>query len=138
MEKYKGVIDIKCGLELEYFPKYNSYYEWLNGKAGLDGIILGQHMYSMPDGRYRFSLTPEELLLSEADGLAELEVLGILSGYFKVVAHPDRCFRRQTLWTEKAERLSKDIIKAAVDHNIPLEKNISSIRVTERYNLHHF
>jgi histidinol-phosphatase (PHP family) len=132
-EKYEGIIDVKCGLEIEYFPMYDSYYEELLVMDNLDGIILGQHMYALGDGRYSFSLQAEELDEYEAEGLAEAVISGINKNYFKVVAHPDRCFRRKAIWTKHMEFLGKQIIEAALKHDIPLERNISSMRVKHHY-----
>ena len=131
--KYDGIIDVKCGLELEYFKKYDSYYEELLGMKDFDGIILGQHMFELEDGEYSFTYLEEELELYEAEGLVESVVEGINKNYFKVIAHPDRCFRWRKEWTEQEEKLAKSIIDAALEHNVPLERNISSMRVKHHY-----
>jgi Histidinol phosphatase and related hydrolases of the PHP family len=131
--KYDGIIEVKYGLEMEYFSEYDTYYEELLAMDGLDGIILGQHMYALGEGRYSFSMQAEELDKYEAEGLAEAVISGINKNYFTVVAHPDRCFRRKTVWTKQEEMLGKQIIEAALKHDIPLERNISSMRVKHHY-----
>lgn len=137
-KKYEEEIEVICGLEIEYFKNYDSYYEELLSKKGLDLLILGQHFYSISNSLYSFKLSKEELVVYEADGLVEAILAGIESGYFKVVAHPDRSFREKSVWTEHEEDLAKSIINTALEYNILLEKNVSSIRVTERFDKHHY
>lgn len=123
-EKYQGKITIRTGLEIEYFPTYHSFYELLREEKKLDTLVLGQHIYLCSDGRYSFEKQDKAEELKE---LAEATVKGIETGYFDVVAHPDRIFRRKHVWTEEMQMYSKDIINAAVEKNIPLEVNYASL-----------
>lgn len=123
-EKYCENIEVNIGLEVEYLPKYRSYYEELAEQVEL--LILGQHFYQIAEDKYSFSLNIEERM-EEAYGLGEAMVEGMHTGLFKVVAHPDRIFRRKHEWTREVEEISKNIIEAAVSENLILEQNLASI-----------
>ena len=43
--RYKNILDIRIGLEIEFFPKDIPYYYKLLNKYGIDYIILGQHYF---------------------------------------------------------------------------------------------
>lgn len=126
--KYKSDIKIYVGLEIEYFPKYDrlGYYYELIGRPGIDFLMLGQHMAEDPIGRYTFSWDEQALDLYGFRTLADAEIRGIDTGYFRVCAHPDRVFRRCKTWYRDMDILSEQIAKAAEEHEVILEHNISS------------
>lgn len=103
-EKYKKQIKVWVGLEIEYFYSFDhmddgeSYYKQLKSMEGLDFLMLGQHMYEVSPGYYSFSLEKEEIKRLEAPGMGQSIIAGIATGYFDVVAHPDRTFRRRKVW----------------------------------------
>ena len=51
---------------------------------------------------------------------------GIKSGYFNVVAHPERIFHNG--WNAQYEDISKQMIRMAQSYNVWLEKNLSAYR----------
>ena len=128
-EEYASVIDIQIGLEAEYLPSFHKYYEELKNTKGLDLLVLGQHMYEHEDGSWSFS---DKDMSNEYIGLCDAIIEGIKTGYFDVVAHPDRSFRRCKEWTMDMERLSGEMIREAMLNNVLLEKNYSSMR-NEKY-----
>lgn len=75
--------------------------------------MIGQHFYECIDGRYSFSLGAEALLQDEAEKLCNAMIEGMLSGYFQVVAHPDRMFRKCEKCNATMEKLSCDLIHVA-------------------------
>lgn len=88
-EKYKGIIDIKFGFELEYYPSlFEQEIEYLKGFE-YDYLILGQHF---TDNEYE---DYAKYSGSETDSIAVLDkyisqaILGAKSGYFSYLAHPD-------------------------------------------------
>lgn len=52
---------------------------------------------------------------------------GMQTGYFSVVAHPGRCFRRCKEWTKEMEIVSKSIISTAQRHGVVLEETWKQI-----------
>ena len=123
--KYEKFIDVQIGLETEFLPSFRTYYEKLVEMDGLDLLILGQHFYEVEPDVYSFSMEDKH---NEYIGLAKATLQGINSGYFSVVAHPDRIFRRKTGWDDTMAGISKEIIDEAKEVGIPLEINVSSIR----------
>lgn len=126
---YEDLIDVKIGLEIEYLPSFLSYYESLKNNLDIDCLLLGQHHYELKDGTWSFQYDLKNLHI----GLMKAQIEGIRSGYFDVIAHPDRCLMYGNGWTSEVEALSKQLIKEATDHQVVLEKNLSSMRFKKMY-----
>lgn len=138
-DKYKDQINVYVGLEIEYFAGFDnmangeSYYKQLKSMEGLDFLMLGQHMYEMGDGVYSFSLGSEDIKRLEAPGMGKSIVEGIATGYFDVVAHPDRTFRKRQVWDAELASISRSIIEQAIKYGVILEQNESSKRYKNYY-----
>lgn len=132
---YKNQIDIHIGLEAEYFPTYdkNGYYQQLKADERLDLLLLGQHMAQTDEGGYTFSWDKEKLDRDEAGALGKAICQGIESGYFDIVAHPDRSFRRKKHWDDDMAYISENIISTAGKHGLILEQNETSKRHKHHY-----
>ena len=87
----------------------------------------------MNEEQYSFSLGTDTLIREEAENLCEAMIKGIKTGYFAVVAHPDRMFRKCTSWNEKMDKLSEDLINSAGERGVILEKNLSSMKKDMQY-----
>ena len=127
-KEYSDRIDVHIGLETEYFIKYDEmgYYKELRENRDIEMLLLGQHMAELPDGRYSYDLDKEELIEREYKLLGEEMILGISSGYFNAVAHPDRIFRRRQVWDDDMNAMAVNITHFAQLAGIPLEQNESS------------
>lgn len=132
--KYKDKIDVKIGLEIEYFPSYEDYYKELKAMGVFDCLLLGQHMYEINNNQYSFSLPKDILQAEECYGLANAIKQGLRSGYFDVVAHPDRIFRRVEEWNTQMDELSKEIIDVCIENGIAIEDNLVSKKENKYYN----
>ncbi len=124
-KEYANDIVLKLGMEMEYLPSYDSYIRETRASKDFDLLILGQHYYERPDGSFYFAKREEENA-DERFGLSEAMIMGIKSGCFDVVAHPDRIFRNCPVWTEDMADISKKIIDAVRGTDIYLEKNYAS------------
>jgi len=129
-EKYKGIIDIKIGFEMEYYPEV--FDEMLKNAVEYGGeyLILGQHflLEEHPDGIYvTKGHDKEENMVRYADCV----ISAIRSGVFSYVAHPDafKFTGDQAVY----EREMKNICRAAKDNSIPLEINFLGIRTNRIY-----
>ncbi|MDT3843431.1 MAG: PHP domain-containing protein [Bacillota bacterium] len=129
-QKYEGIINIKIGLETEYLPSFKAYYEELRGMKDMDLLILGQHHSETPSGLYSFEMENKS---DEWKYLMEGQTAGAESGYFDIIAHPDRLFKREKQWTEEMKKASERFISKAIEHSLTLEKNLSSIRRKRQY-----
>ena len=125
-EKYRDIIEIEIGLEAEYLPKAENYYRELKESRGVKILILGQHFVQHRNGT--FSFNDDNTAKNKYEYIDNMHAMikGIKSGYFDVLAHPDRFFRRCKFWTKKMETLSKRLIKTAAKYHVPLEFNMSS------------
>lgn len=132
-EKYESIIEIKIGLEIEYIPHFQQYYEQLKDSGCFDVLMIGQHFYEYADNRYNFSLEKEELQKKEAEGVCKAIIESMATGLFQVVAHPDRMFRYCGKWNKSMEQMSKELIKTAMQHKIILEQNLSSMKKSNNY-----
>ena len=136
-EQYQRKIKIHIGLEIEYFSRYDQsgYYQELSNNPDLEILLLGQHMAEDPEDRehYTFEWPKERLQVDEYTVLGDAMIAGMKTGCFKIVAHPDRIFRRQKIWTLEMEAVAVRVIDAAVKYGLPLEKNCSSMRHKHHY-----
>ena len=69
----------------------------------------------------------------QADGIIRAELAGIESGYFSGVAHPERSYRHLKPGEPADVGLAKELIVAAREHHIPLERNLSSMETSQYY-----
>lgn len=134
-DDYRGKIEVHIGLETEYFDKFRKmgYYDELKKLSQLDVLLLGQHMAELPEGGYSYDWGKEKLIEAEYKVLGEAMIEGIKSGYFSVVAHPDRIFRRRKVWDDDMNTMAERIISAAAAAGLPLEQNESSKSVENYY-----
>ena len=123
-DKYHDQIEVLCGLEIEFFPQYMDYYKSLNDSEAIDVMILGQHMFRHEDGHYNFL---DKDRSDEFYGISLAVLDAVETGFFDVIAHPDRMFSRYGKWDASTQNAADAIIAAAKSHNVFLERNYSSI-----------
>ncbi len=124
-KKYKRWIQVNIGLELEYFPEYADYYRQLHESGDFDVLVLGQHFYQAAPGLYSPSLDPAVCKANHARQCAAALVEGMATGYFSVVAHPDRIFMYEKEFGPEVEQIAQRVITAAQMFGVTLEKNLS-------------
>lgn len=125
-KKANGSINVLKGLEVEYFPNNEAYYESLKLKT--DYLIHGQHYISY-DMTYNnlisgFGLKTEKQLLTYATFLEQ----AIASGHFLMFAHPDLYMTGYKNWDSVCEEVAHRICKAALKANAILEFNSNGFR----------
>ncbi len=133
--KYADIINVHCGLEIEYLPSYEKqgYYSFLEAMPGLELLVLGQHMAEDKQGSYTFQWDSKRKNAEEHKLLAESMQEGMLTGHFNVCAHPDRIFRRCKKWDEEMENLSSEVCSTALSSGTLLEINMSSLERKQHY-----
>ena len=89
--------------------------------------MLGQHMFEVSPGCYSFQY--KDLWFPE---IAESVIRGIKTYIFDGVAHPDRVFKKETIWTDKMQHLREIIVQETGRRAMFLEQNESSKK--EPYN----
>lgn len=121
--EYRGEIDIFAGMELEYFPEFNDYYEKLSTE--FDYLVLGAHCFIKNQKRYSCweVRTKEDL-----DAFLSQILTAMESGYFAFIAHPDIFTTGYPTWDEDTIHAAESICKKAIELDIPLEFNANGIR----------
>lgn len=120
-EKYKNKINIKLGLECEYFSKYIPWLKGVIDEYEIDYIILGHHFADDEKGGVYngFISTPEDIYRYRNDVMEAME-----TGLFSYVAHPDLFMRGYAEFDEHCKKVSEDIIRKAMETGTPLEFNL--------------
>lgn len=123
-EKYKDVINIKSGYEVEYLPGEEESIQELKDET--DIIVLGQHFVYGDDkdlrilGKCDFN---DNELLKYADYIEKAIELGIPD----IIAHPDLYMSKRNSFGEVEKEVAHRICKTAEKYNIPLEINLNNI-----------
>ncbi len=128
--QYRGKIDVLIGLEIEYLPSFRGFYEELKSNPDLEVLLLGQHHSEIRPGEYTFQRDDKT---DEWKYLLEGQLLGVESGLFDAVAHPDRLFKREKKWTHEMAQASQNFLRSVQRYGIPLERNLASIKRNRQY-----
>ena len=119
-ERYKDLIKIKSGFEVEYLPGQEENLFELKNDA--DIIILGQHFIYDENQKelliFRHHYFTDEELIKYADYIDKACELGIPD----IIAHPD-LFMIKRAFGEIEEKVSRKILETAQKYNIPIEIN---------------
>ena len=122
-EKYKDRIDIKIGLECEYFPQY---FDWLRSiKDRFDYLLLGVHCSDQDEHLthyYARSTQPQQVEEYLCCALGGME-----TGLFAYLAHPELCLADYPVYDEVAKHMVHSICRKAKELDMPLEYNLYGI-----------
>lgn len=128
-QEYRGRLDIRIGLEIEYAEADRDYYEMLLNEAGVEYLLLGQHIFRTSAGEevntYFIEQTKDTGYYLEYARSIEA---GMRAGYFKAVAHPDLFFINELPLDENCGKACDIIINAAAETNTILEFNANGLR----------
>ncbi len=130
-QKYKDQIDIKIGLECEYFKRYMPWLENLCRKYELDYIILGNHYFQSDELRIYFGSACDDDYYLEK--YVDEAIEGLETGLYTYLAHPDLFMRGRSRFDEFAKQQSIRLLQACKRLNIPIEYNLEGARVMDEY-----
>lgn len=120
-EKYKSLIEIRIGVEIEYFEELNDYYDEL--RKTTDYLLLGQHN-KIPDAYGYDVYCDDEDVMEYAHAIEKA-----LDGKFAdLLAHPDYFMLGRRTWNTACSRASHIICEAANRNDIAIEMNLNGIR----------
>ncbi len=128
-EEYRGRLEIRLGVEAEYYPKYFSRLLEMLRAEEVEYMILGQHFLGNEVGDvYSGRLTDDENTLSRyvSQCTEALE-----TGLFSYFAHPD--LLRYAGEDAVYEREMRKLCRAALRTETPLEINLLGIREGRHY-----
>lgn len=120
-EKYKDKISIKLGFECEYFERHIPWLRETLKKYSFDYIILGHHYLSYEIGGLYTgnAATKEEIEVYKDDLIKAMD-----TGLYSYIAHPDLFFKGYGRFDGHAEKVTRQIIKKAIETDTPLEYNL--------------
>lgn len=122
-KRYAGEIDIRLGLESEYFPRYRDHMLRLHD-MGISYFILGAH-YNDSEEENPY-IGPECQTDEGVLRYADAAVTAMRTGLFCYVAHPDLFMRhrRDDEFSKACERAADMICQAAGEMRMPIEYNL--------------
>ena len=132
-EKYHDRIDIKIGLECEYFPDYMHWLKEQIKQYQLDYIIFGNHFYHTDEKFPYFGHHTDSRDM--LDLYEESAIEGMETGIYCCLAHPDLFMRSYPRWDHHCSLISRHICRTAARLNIPLEYNIGYMAYNEAHGL---
>ena len=128
-EKYKAVIDIRLGLEAEYYPAFFPELMAHLKDTPVEYLLLGQHYVENEVGDHYSgrATTDETHLLKYCKQVSD----GLYTGLFTYLAHPDLI---HYVGDEKVYRSHmRGVCKAANDCGVPIELNFLGMREGRQY-----
>ncbi len=127
--EYEGQLDIRIGLEVEYYPKLFRRLLDTAKAHGVEYMILGQHFVGNEEGEpYSGQPTDDEGIL---DRYVKQSIEGLQTGAITYVAHPD--LMRYVGDGRIYDRHMRELCRAARDLSIPLEINLLGVRDHRHY-----
>lgn len=120
-KKYAGIIEIKLGMEFEYFPEMEYYYTHL--RSITDYLIVGQHNRMLDALEYNYWADDDDVLY-----YADQIVAAVEHGFADIIAHPDYFMLGRRGWNAACEAAARKICAVSLKYNIPLELNTNGLR----------
>lgn len=120
-DKYKDQIEIRLGMEIEYFE--DQLDELKQYKEDMDFLILGQHGSSLYGPEFYDDHSDEDVLL-----YASLIEKACERGLPDIIAHPDLFMFGKETWTAACEEATHTICASAQKHGVLLEVNLNGLR----------
>lgn len=130
-EKYKSMIDIKLGFEVEYYPELiEKELEFLKSFK-YDYIILGQHFTDNEYEPYAIYSGHETDSVAALDKYISQVLMGAKSGVFTYIAHPDliNFTGDKDIYLKKMRYMLKELKKL----NVPIEFNFLGFTDNRNY-----
>lgn len=128
-EEYAGKLEIRLGLEAEYYPRYFPRLLELVRGEGVEYLLLGQHfLHNEVDGSYAGMPTTDEKAL---DTYVSQSMEAMETGLFTYFAHPD--LFRFTGDGRTYEKAMTKLCRKARETDTPLEINLLGLREGRHY-----
>lgn len=130
-EKYKEQIEIKIGLECEYFPQYMNWLKNFKEEKKLDYIILGNHFYKDDEYGvyYGRACRDDEMLTNYVNDCIE----GMKTGLYAYLAHPDLFMRGRDYFDKHAKKESIRLLEACKKMGVVIEYNLEGMKTVYRW-----
>lgn len=127
-DRYKKRIEIRFGLEAEYFPKYMDWLLDFCIENDIDYLIFGNHYYGTDEDRIYLGGAKGKYIKGYFDTCVE----GMKTGMYAYLAHPELILRSTGgVITPEIEEGFHRICKISQDYNVPLEFNVLGMQHNE-------
>lgn len=123
-EKYKDYIDIRLGMEAEYFPKYMDWMLDFCIEENIEYLILGNHFFRSDEFGCYYGRCPNNRI---ADYFEDC-IHGMESGMYAYLAHPELILRGQS-WSDEIEMGFHRVCQKAKELDFPLEYNVLGMQM---------
>ena len=127
-EKYKNLINLYIGVEIEYLHPFHEYYVELRKK--LDYMNLGMHFY-YHNGKLINSF--EDSNYENICDYANSAILAMETGLFDILVHPEvfmysyKDVNGNNTFDDECKRISRLVIESAIKNDVYLEINVGGI-----------
>lgn len=122
-EKYKDIIEIKSGFEIEYLPDQEQ--NLFNLKDEVDVLVLGQHYVYSEDNKSIKKFRHHDFTDKDLIRYAEYIDMAMQKNIPDIVVHPDLYMLARETFGENEAKVAHIICKSAEKHDIPLEINLT-------------
>lgn len=127
--KYADKITILTAMEAEYYPRFHAYYSDLLATKQMDYLILSVHYIEFDESINRMAFYAGTITQpNDALRYAQMALLGMNTGLFTYLAHPDLYLASYPLFDEGAAEAARIIATRAKELKMPLEFNQGGIR----------
>lgn len=129
--EYAGKLELKIGLECEYWAENMNWLRDQIAEHGIDYIIMGSHFGNVRGERAYFGA------VTDRDGLRSYldhTVAGLETGMYSYLAHPELCLRAYPQWDKAVEDTCRQLARACRDLNVPVEYNLEGLRANRKGN----
>lgn len=127
-EKYKDQIEIRLGMEAEYFPEYMDWMLDFCIENEIEYLVFGNHYYQSDETKIYLGGAKGKYMRAYFDTCIE----GMKTGMYAYLAHPELILRgTKGKMNKTIERGFHRICKTAKELDMPLEFNIAGMRCNE-------
>lgn len=126
-KKYLGRIKIYCGYEAECFLPYIPYMKELLATGTIDYMILGNHS-AMNEKHQIYARFGKTTTANNVYLYGKTACLAMRTGLYSYIAHPDLFLSEVKYFDSDCRKTSIEIIKTAMECDMPLEINCGGIR----------
>jgi histidinol-phosphatase (PHP family) len=124
-EKYKDQIEIRLGMEAEYFPKYMDWLLDFCIENEIEYLVFGNHYYQSDETRIYLGGAKGKYMKAYFDTCVQ----GMKTGMYAYLAHPELILRdTKGKMTKGIERGFHLICRTAKELDMPLEFNIAGMQ----------